>query len=239
MAPLVGPQPQADHQGHGKTAGQMEQVSDAHHDIVFLIGICPLPDQIKIPEILLGRLQLHHGNGSLWGGSGKILVRILSSGCHGRQKGAVAVFVRRRDQGQGIRGRQRLVDLFFGILGPIKGLEAVYRIRGAGFQSLVPDPQDPGASVRLPEQGILIVDACVHEADEDALALVSEGGDPGGGKDPGGLHAVGVQEGIELRDGRIGIVGKIHGAFQIVHGNVEHGELAADKIDAFDAGHGR
>lgn len=160
-------------------------------------------------------------------------------GCHGRQKGAVAVFVRRRDQGQGIRGRQRLVDLFFGILGPIKGLEAVYRIRGAGFQSLVPDPQDPGASVRLPEQGILIVDACVHEADEDALALVSEGGDPGGGKDPGGLHAVGVQEGIELRDGRIGIVGKIHGAFQIVHGNVEHGELAADKIDAFDAGHGR
>ena len=99
MAPLVGPQPQADHQGHGKTAGQMEQVSDAHHDIVFLIGICPFPDQIKIPEILLGGLQLHHGNGSLWGGSGKILVRILSSGCHGRQKGAVAVFVRRRDQG--------------------------------------------------------------------------------------------------------------------------------------------
>ena len=62
---------------------------------------------------------------------------------------------------------------------------------------------------------------------------------PGGGKDPGGLHAVGGQEGIELRDGRIGIVGKIHGPFQIVHGNVEHGELAADKIDAFDAGHGR
>ena len=95
----------------------------------------------------------------------------------------------------------------------------------------------------LEETGLSLGDAIALDTGsgsyEDALALVPEGGDPGGGKDPGGLHAVGGQEGIELRDGRIGIVGKIHGPFQIVHGNVEHGELAADKIDAFDAGHGR
>lgn len=137
MASLVGPQPQADHQRHGKTAGQMEQVSDAHHDIVFLIGICPLPDQIKIPEVRLGGLQLYHGNGSPWGGSGKILVRILSSGCHRRQKGAVAVFVRRRDQGQGIRGR------------PAPGRSPLWNTgshKGPGSRL-----QDPGR--RFPESG--------------------------------------------------------------------------------------
>ena len=54
MASLIGAKTQADHQRHGKTAGQMEQVSDAHHDIVLLVGLCPVLDQVEVTEILLG-----------------------------------------------------------------------------------------------------------------------------------------------------------------------------------------
>ena len=95
MASLVGAQAQADHQGHGKLPGQMKEVGDPHHDIVLLVGVCSFPDQVKLPEVLLGRLQPHHGNGGLRSGSCKVLV--LSSGGHRGQVGAMAGSISSRE----------------------------------------------------------------------------------------------------------------------------------------------
>ena len=54
MASHIGAERNADDEGHGVFSGEKIEIGDAHHDIVLLVGLCPVLDQVEVTEILLG-----------------------------------------------------------------------------------------------------------------------------------------------------------------------------------------
>ena len=147
--------------------GFAPQVENPGHDVVFLVGLGAFADAVEIPQILLGGFQFHDSQKALRRGTGEAPVGTLPAAADGRQRAAVARGIGGGDDVQRVRRGQGPVDVVRGI-GPAvvgEGLGASVFIAGVG-ERLIPDAQDPRGFVCVLKNGIGVVDAGVHDADE-------------------------------------------------------------------------
>ena len=138
------------------------QIFDRKDDIVGLIGGNALRDQIKIQQVLFGLLQLHHHNVRLRRRSQEVdpIVYGASRGDGGHSR-PVAVLIRNRHRFQRIFQRKRRIDLLSRVFAAV----IKTRRRRSRLIGLIPDRQDPAASVLTPEHGASVIDSRIRETD--------------------------------------------------------------------------
>ena len=202
MAAQIGSQSEQDDERLSLEIGGHPHVFDCHHDIIFLEGLRVLGNLIKLPKICLRLLELYHYQLCIGSGAGKVLLRQGVPRSNGGQEGAVAVGVLGGYKGKGgIRG-EGLVDLCPGKFGPIAGSAGCAVVRHAGSgggpilrKALVPDSGDSGGPVGVEEERIGVIDACVNNADENALPSICQGGRVKNSGDAGSFQASSIQKG--------------------------------------------
>ncbi len=163
MVPIAGAQPQADDHRPLELLREAVRVPYPQHDIRLLIGRHAPGHHEKIPEVLLGLLELHHHDIRLRRSSdiGQAVPQPAARG-YPRHGGSMAVLVPAGHYAVGIGGLQRPVDVLSGIYGAI--VEALRR--GAVLNGLIPDCQNPAVPLAVPESLAGIVYPRIDDADD-------------------------------------------------------------------------
>ena len=162
---------QTDTEGPDKRNRKGIQIFDRKDDIVGFIGGNALRDQIKIQKIPLCLLQLHHHDIRVRRRPQEIQAAVYgASGGSGGHSRPVPVLICNRHRLQWIFQRKRRVDLLPGVFAAIvKALR-----RRPGLISLIPDRQNPAASVLTPENRVPIIDPRIRETDHHISARQQE-----------------------------------------------------------------
>ena len=192
-------------QGQPVPSGHQKKVFYAHHNVIFLIGFRGGGDEVIIPEILFGLLQLYNGKKGLRSSSGEGSRVGLVSCCNSRQQGSVPAFIPGWDDGKGIFCFQSPIDLLPGIFPAVGNiLENISHHNSRSLLRLIPEPQDSCGAVRAEEDRISVINSGVHNTDERPASPKGQGGLGKSCQDAGAFHAGRVKKRVEFGNGWIG-----------------------------------
>ena len=121
MAAHVGAKSQADNKRCIVQIGERKQITDSHHDIIFLIRVGIFSYKEEISQVLFGRLQFDNSDVTVWRGAGKTSIVGFATGRNGSQHGSVTVCVCSGNQFARTFRTEGCVDLVFCILCSIAG----------------------------------------------------------------------------------------------------------------------
>ena len=158
--------------------GEGKQITDSHHDVIFLISVGIFSYKEEITQILLGGFELYDPEITIGSCAGKASVSGFISGCDGSDHGSVAIGIRGWNRFKGIFGTESRINLLFCILCSITDRENGRGMRLSGriiSQGLIPDSEDSRGTILILEQRILIIDSRINETDHDASPLFRKG----------------------------------------------------------------
>ncbi len=220
VAAVISAQTKTDDKRTSVAAGQESQIGDPKHNIRALVGLGIVGDHVIVPQILFGRLQFHNPKTAHGGCPHKIRRHSRTASGDAGQKGSVSVGIYGRNRGQRVILSKGMVQILVRILSPEKERKekgtVAAEFKSSVFCSLIPQPEDPGGSVRIAEQRVLVIDTRIDKADDDAFPVGAQSGLAEGLQDPRGRHAGSVHKAEQRRKRFVGMVGdaKRHGFFQ-------------------------
>ena len=120
MISLICAQPQTDDHRPFKETHEGLRISDAQHNVIFLIGGDILRYQIKAAQVLFALFEFHHNDIRIRGGTGiRTALPHHTSGGNSGQNAAVAILIPGGNDGIRILGTQRPIDVLSVVFGTV------------------------------------------------------------------------------------------------------------------------
>ena len=191
-------------QRHSQTVGKIIQIFEPQHQIRFLIADCVAGNKIVISQVLFRLFQLDHGNGGFRSCPEKLFSGVGSARRKACGISAVSAFVCGWNQFERFFRLKSTVDLFLCVFTAIRKIPG----RSAALHRLVPDGGNPRSAVKIPKDPVRIINAAVHETDQDPVSFQLQGGVILDRKYPGLIQRLHADGSITLGDRIIGIFGE-------------------------------